>query len=291
MRWSNIRRMLGTATALATAVNGASAQGRAEQVVPLELVQTLVVSGPFDDDAAARVLVGSIPEVTARVVPLPATARIIGSLVYSHSTRSAVAFAASADSVLRMMEQSLVGAGWEKFEPPRHRGFNSNVYGGGSQFCMGDSAAVSLSVRPNAEGGTYLTIGHLLNHEYSVCRMEPPPLPERHESLIPTLLPPAGARSRGGGSGGGGGDHWHAHTQLQTTASIEELLEHYGAQLRAAGWQPGTSAADGALVLQTYRLTDDEGAQWNGLFTVSGEPGASHRFLSVLATRAEVDRP
>ena len=290
MRWSSIRRMLGTATALAVAVNGASAQGRAEQVVPLELVQTLVVSGPFDDDAAVSVLVGSIPEITARVVQLPASARIIGSLVYPQSTRSAVAFAASADSVLRMMEQSLVGAGWEKFEPPRRRGFNSNVYGSGSQFCMGDSAAVSLSVRPNPDSGTYLTIGHLRNHEYSVCRMEPPPLPERHESLIPTLLPPAGARSRGGGSGGGG-DHWNAHTQLQTTASIAELLEHYDAQLRAAGWQPGTSAADGPLVLQTYRLTDDEGTRWNGLFTVSGEPGASHRFLSVLATRAEVDRP
>ena len=290
MRWNSIRRILGAALTIVMAVNGASAQGRAEQVVPLELVQTLVVSGPFDDGPAPRVLVGAIPEVTTQAVPVPAAARVIGSIAYPQSTRSALAFAASPDSVLRMMERNLLAAGWDKFEPPQRSGFSFGGPGNALQFCMGDSAAVSLGVSANADGGTYLTIGHLRNHEYSMCRMQPPPDRDRRESLIPTLLPPDGVRSRGGGSGGSS-NSWDAHTHLLTTASIEALLEHYDAQLRAAGWQPGTSAADGALVLRTYRLTDGDGAQWNGLFTVSGEQGASHRFLSVLAIRAEDDRP
>ena len=291
MRWSSIRRTLGVAAAFAIAVNGASAQGRAEQVVPLELVQTLLDGGPFDDGPAPRVLVGSLPEITSRVLTVPTGARIIGSIVYPQSTRSALAFAAPADSVRAMMEQSLAAGGWKKLDLPQRGGFSA---GGLAQarrpYCLGDSATVTLGVKPNPDGGTYLTITHMRDREHSMCGRERPQYRERRESLIPTLLPPADAQSRGSSSGGST-NSWDAHTHLRTTASIEELLEHYDAQLRAAGWQPGTTATDGSLMLRTYRLTDEEGVHWNGLFTVSGEPGASHRFLSVLAIRAEDDRP
>ena len=286
----SIRRTLGAALAVAVAVNSASAQGRAEQVVPMELVRTLVAGGSLDGGVTPRVLVGRIPEITTDVVPVPAAARIIGSIVYPLSTRSALAFAAPPDSVRRMMERELRAAGWEKFEPQQRSGFGSTSFDDALRFCMGDSATASLVVRPNDEGGTYLVVSHMRNRDYSMCRMQPPAYRERPESPIPTLLAPDGVRSRGGGTGGGTGS-WHAHTQLETTTSIETLLAHYDAQLRAAGWHPGTSAVDGGLVLRTYRLTDAEGVHWNGLFTVSGEPGASHRFLSVLAIRAEDDRP
>ena len=290
MRWSNIRRTLGVMAALAVAANGASAQGRAEQVVPLELVQTLLDGGPFDDGPPPRVLVGSIPEITSEVLTVPGGARIIGSIVYAQSTRSALAFAVPADSVRAMMEQSLVARGWKKLELPQRGGFSASGFTQVRPYCLGDSATVSLGVKPNPDGGTYLTITHLRNRERSMCGREQPQFREMRESLIPTLLPPANAQSRGSSSGGSSRS-WDAHTHLRTTASIEELLEHYDAQLRAAGWQPGVTAADGTLMVRTYRLMDEKGARWNGLFTVGGEPGGAHRFLSVLATSAEVDRP
>ena len=290
MTWSRIRRLPAAIVAVVVCATGASAQGRAQQVVPLELVQVLVIGYPYGPDTAGpRVLVGGMPEATASAVPIPVAARIVGSFVFGQMTRSALALAAEPDSVRGMMERSLIAAGWEKFRPPHQQSGFSMRIGDLLQFCMGDTTTLNLDVRAKPDGGSYLIITHSTDRDHSICSMERQPYPERRQSVIPALVAPAGAQQTSSGMGGGS-DSWDAHTRVRTSAGADELLAHYDAQLRAAGWQPLATVADTGLIVRTYRVIDDDGAAWNAIFTVSAPAADGDRFLSVLALRAEPTR-
>lgn len=291
MKWIRLRRLPAAVAGVCVCTTGVSAQGRAQQVVPLELVQALVIGFPFSmDTMGPRVVVGGVPAVTANAVPLPADARIVGSFVFPSTTRSALALEAEPDSVRGMMERRLLAEGWEKFQPPQQRsGFATRGLSDVLQFCKGALMSVNLDVRKNPDSGSYLIVTHRHDQRFSMCQAEREAFERRRESVIPALLPPDDAQPTGSGSGGSS-DSWDAHTRLRTSASADELLAHYDVQLRAAGWQPLATVADTGLVVRTYRLTDDDGADWDAIFTVSAPAAETNRFLSVLALRTQPTR-
>lgn len=85
------------------------------------------------------------------------------------------------------------------------------------------------------------------------------------------LAAPEGAELQGSGASGGSGDHDEWYQRLRTDLSAAEVVRHYGEQLQARGWIPGTEATEGSVALRTFRLQDDEGQPWHALLFVSEE--------------------
>lgn len=262
----------------------AAAQASAEETVPLEFVEVLSRS-PFGP-ALPEVMVGRIPDQTARVLPLPDDGRIIGSLVYPGHSMSAVAVPGSQGTVRDDWTERLLETGWTRYEHPSRGGFESSP-AEGLQFCMGDSVTLNLGVMKNPRGGSYVTVMHPTGSRYSVCQQrERSGFMREQESLIPSLAPPAGAIALGSGFGGGG-DERHARARIDTDLTVDELVDHYGSQLREAGWDSRSRTGAPGVAVETFRVTDPEGAAWHGVLIASTPDGESDREALLTLTRVE----
>lgn len=284
---TQIGRIVGPLAAVLATVGTAAptaAQASAEETVPLEFVEVLSGS-PFGPAGTPEALVGGIPQSTARVLPLPDDGRIVGSLVYRAYAVSAVAVPGVVGTVRDDWTDRLLGAGWTRYQPPSRGGFESRP-AEGLQFCMGDSVTLNLGVTENPRGGSYVTVMHPTGRQYSICRHRERPHMPMNESLIPSLAPPGGAVALGSGSGGGG-DHWDAHARIQTNLTVDELVDHYGSQLRTEGWEVLERTSGQETAVEGYRMTDPEGAAWHGVLVASAPAGERDRFLSLRLTRVE----
>jgi hypothetical protein len=274
---SAVLAMIGTAVP-------APAQTPVHDGVPLEFVEALS-RGPFGPSGPLEVMVGGIPERTARAVPLPDDGRIVGSLVYRAFTFSAVAVPGAPAVVRDDWTERLLQSGWTRYKPPSRGGFASNPTEG-LQFCMGDSATLNLSVSANPRGGSYVRVTHPTRGSYNICQQRERTDPYTRESLIPSLAPPAGAVALGSGTGGGGNE-WEAHARIRTELSVDDLVVHYGSQLRDHGWQVETRTRGPGAAAEVFRVTDSEGAAWHGVLVASASAGESDRFLSLRLIRME----
>jgi hypothetical protein len=202
---------------------------------------------------------------------------------------SAVAVAGTPAAVREDWTARLLAAGWSKYEAPQHGGFESSSSGEGAQFCMGDSLTLSLGVSKSSRGGSYVLLVPINTREYSICSAPERPLRERTESLIPSLTPPRGSTSQGSGSGGGG-DAWDARARIRTELTAEQLIEHYGSQLRGHGWESLERLAASGVAVETFRVKDPDGAIWNGVLTAAAPSMEADRILSLRVTRVERGR-
>lgn len=258
-------------------------------MVPLELVQTLAFT-PFADAASPDVLVGRLPDDIADVVAVPADGRIIGSLVFRHNAVSAVAVPGPEQAMLDSTKARLMAAGWTKYDPPQQRGFASNRYMR-TTYCLGDTLSLNMRGGRDPDGGRSVLFVSASSRTASICRTQQPATSRRTAgpSLIPSLTPPEGSMASGSGAGSGSGEEY-ARARVRTDLSAAQLIEHYDAQLQAAGWTliQRLTADDAAVA--TYRVTDPEGAAWQGVLTAatpSAESATSPRFLSLRVLRLE----
>src|ERR1700741_799888 len=88
------------------------------------------------------------------------------------------------------------------------------------------------------------------------------------ELPIASLRAPDGAVAWNGGSGGGG-DSWQASTRLQTALSAAQLMDHYAAQLRQAGWTTQAPARDGSVLSLSAERSGRKGRPWRALLAVT----------------------
>lgn len=260
------------------------AQTAAGETVPVEFVEVLSGS-PFGPAGAPEVLVGRIPDRTARVLPLPDDGRIVGSLVYRTYSVSAVAVPRGMGTVRDDWTERLLGAGWTQYEPRSRGGFESNP-AEGLQFCMGDSVTLNLGVSENPRGGSYVTVMHPTGGQYSICRHRERSHMQMPESLIPSLAPPSGAVTLGRGSGGGG-DEQAAHARIRTDLTVDELVDHYGSQLRDHGWEAQTRTSGPGVAVELFRVADAEANAWHGVLVATAPTGELERFLSLRLIREE----
>jgi hypothetical protein len=281
-------------TPLATmllAVGPLLAQATNPPTVPLELVQTLALSPFAEPGTTPDVLVGRLPDRIAHVVPLPADGRIIGSLVFRQHAVSAVAVSGPARALLDTLAARLIAAGWTEHQAPRAHGFAStgNVR---PTYCLGDSVSLSTSTMRRSAEGRYVLFISAEGHAAFNCRdlegETSRPLWHGPE-LIPSLTPPEGSYTNGGGTGGGS-DEEYARARIRTDLTTTQVLDHYDAQLRAAGWTPVQRVAADDAAVATYRVTDSQGAVWHGVLTATmpaPSSAPSPRFLSLRLLRVD----
>ena len=279
------RRVVALAiVALLLSLHLEAAAQQQQQMVPLELMETLSLNIYGVDDEEPAILVGALPPAFVEAVPIPDNARIIGSIVHGNSSRSSLAVPGEPEMVRRDLEARLTAAGWQKFEPPEYGGFVNRAMPPGLQFCLGDSMSVSAATLENPRGGTYVVMMHAQRLRASLCNREEHYMVERrYRTMLPALRPPAGARMTGGGSGGSG-DDWRATARIETTESVNDVADHFDAQLRERDWTPLERVATDAVAMRTYRVADEDGREWYGVLTVAAPSSAAQHIVSLTVT-------
>lgn len=67
----------------------------------------------------------------------------------------------------------------------------------------------------------------------------------------------------------GGMNEWERTLRLQTTLAPADVLDHYAAQFREAGWTTSPPASDGGTAALTAGVRDARGATWRALVAVT----------------------
>jgi ketosteroid isomerase-like protein len=204
-------------------------------------------------------------------IPLPAPARVLGSVLHSRGERP-IAMEAVLDAddtpeeVLAAYTAQLMSDGWTDFEPggPIQGGFVSGRGEGGS-FRRADGGGPLLMVSANAPDAGPTDVR--LRLDWQLARRMPhgargaPPGFEK----LPRMTPPPGLAFRGEHLSGSD-LLWTAEAALRTDRSAAGLEAHFAAQLLRENWTRLGGGAHDAAAWSTWRVPGEE--LWRGLLVV-----------------------
>lgn len=229
----------------------------------------------------------------------PPSTRILGgtgsTLILESSSAPAEALAA--------MRAHLLSRGLTLPKPKPRQGF---VFGpptaesveGVLTICR-DSATVRVRTRADWSG-----VGSLVHLRYnsplagSPCYTpKPGEIPwdvraETDDIEKPLLLAPEGASSNGGHFSGGGSSsegeqHVTAEASVRSQLSTAEMIAHYAAQLKQAGWTVEEPMSNSMIGVLTARKTDSRGRQTIATLTDLRSQRGTHR----MTMRIEIPQP
>jgi hypothetical protein len=129
-----------------------------------------------------------------------------------------------------------------------------------------DSLSVTTMLKDSVSATRPLAVTVVRGEAARGCQML---AAERRESPldVPPLRAPTGVAARRRGSSWGGGS-LEQNAQLDTTLSVDAILDHYSRQLAAAGWTIGKPLVDAGTGLQRLSVRDRNGTEWQGALLV-----------------------
>jgi ketosteroid isomerase-like protein len=235
--------------------------------------------GPTGVEITVAGLPPSLPDI-----PLPAPARLLGSVLHSRGARPMVMEAVldaddTPERVLAAYTALLRSAGWTDFEGggPMRGGFVSGGDEGGSfRRADGDGPVLMVSADTPDAGPTAVRLRldwQLTRRMRHGPRGAPPGLEK-----LPRMTPPPGLDFRGEHLGGS--DRlWTAEAALRTERSTAELEAHFAGQLLRESWTRLGGGAHDAVAWSTWRLPGEE--RWRGLLLVLVAFDPDERYLTL----------
>lgn len=224
---------------------------------------------------------------------LPETGRLVGSAEWSDSSEIILSFEASPAEAGRAMTESLVSQGWKLAPAVERRGFVDSGETYNALLCGEDREYYSLSVEPENSGSSLATLRYGKEGSYSPCVAgEPYGLLSPPNDVFPELAAPRGANWRGGGGGGvpqlrEPGDSSYQATVVESALSVTELLEHYGDQMKPAGWKLTDQLVGEEASVQFWARSGENGEEFLGSLVVVELSGSSAEvILRVMLRRA-----
>jgi hypothetical protein len=229
-------------------------------------------------------------------VPLPEGVRLVGSVRWTETAEVIFDSDMSRDEVVRFYEVHYLPLGWAKpesmFPGMGGGGFtNTGFPDFGMYFCKGDKDPwlhIRAVAAPGQPTSVYVSVS--TNQEQSPCswgqRREAAMMRHFMEpDILPSLRPPEGASQFGGGSSGGNGSY-HSNAELRSNLGIEDVGDHYSAQLEAAGWTRTGSGSSGPLAWSAWDFKHED-EDWHGLFMALAHPWAEDEYKLLLETEEE----
>jgi hypothetical protein len=260
-------------------------------LVPRELVLALLSVNTGAGGTDLRV--GEAPDDIPPELVAPG-AQIIGSVSQFGNATLVLALPQTPDSAIGLMEAHLLAGGWTRppTSPARmlRRGFVgadfSDLANGMPNFiCRGDDY-VMLSSMYRTSGGSLLRVNYNRNNRPSMCTVRPQIERGRspfEEAPIPTLRAPAGSMTLNAGSpiSSMGQNEVTVSTRLSTQLSASDLVKHYDAQMRTAGWTQVEEGAIDLLAARTYRKTDEKNLAWTGVLYAISRPEGKEKDVAL----------
>ncbi len=236
----------------------------------LELVRRLLTHVPFGPEI--ELVVGALPASQADQLPLPADARLLGSVLRDREGRRSAleaVFNATGEpgAVLAAYQRQLQALGWEVFEGgpgPMHGGFMPARSGEGIMLRRGGSGPVLRAAAAPVKGNALdlrVTLDWEMPRHMAEWRAHRPP----DEGRLPSLHPPDGVTVHPRGGGGGGG-HWEQRAIAETEQPAVVLEGHFAEQLLTEGWTRDDGGAEDKVAWSSWRLPGD--GEWRGLLLV-----------------------
>jgi hypothetical protein len=256
----------------------------------LTLARRLLTHVPFGPDV--ELVVAGLPSSLARELPLPAGARLLGSVVRTWEGRR-MALEAVFDStgdpaaVLAAYGQQLQELAWEEFREgpgPPHGGFMPRRSLEGMILRRRGNGPVLRAAAARDRGTVDLRV--TLDWEMARHAREWGARGQQPWGPMPALYPPEGITVRGRGGGGGGG-HWEQLAVAETERAVAELEADFAAQLAAAGWTRKDGRADDTVAWSSWDLPDE--GRWRGLLLVLAAFAAGQRSLLLAIESTDMD--
>ena len=235
------------------------------------------------------VRIGEMPADLSVDVPLPKGARIAGSVQQPESYTQIILDAnLTPAQVTEFYSQTLSSAGWQPApKEPQGGGFVGST-DFPARYCLReDEAYLEIWSLEKPEGMTDVRLNLYAPAQAYFCQEREAGSMDEGMSLIPALEAPSGTRMMGGGSGSSGDGSSYISSDLESSLSAEELLEHYNAQLVSAGWELVEQGTTPVVSWSTWKLTDKNGKAWGGtLFIMEGQLNPEKRLAMLSVERA-----
>ena len=289
MRTVHPRAALAALAALLLAAGTAHAQPapRDTSPVPRELVELLFGRYGF---GMRDIVVGRAPSGLPAGLE-PEHVRAVGGMGGPMGGEAVYEVGRDPGAAAAALVATLEGGGWERYAPRpmgAMRGFvGSGMIGGPTnQFCKDRS---TVTVAPHRQfDRSYLRVTWTVA-ERNPCRMlaeqsEGQRMMEQRYGEIPSLSPPGDMEVQGSGTSTSG-DGWSVSARATGERTAVQLLDHYVAEMKAAGWTQATRQGDATLAIATFTRVGAERQSWYALLTVMPEPGQARAFALDLRGR------
>ena len=242
--------------------------------------------GSLDD---MTVYIGSTPQDVPYELPVPDTARTIGSITGGWVDYQ-LFFDSDLDSkaVSEFYTKNLVDKGWHP--APTNQGQSgfisqSDQY---QMYCQEDgNAYLTIETPSTTAGKTGIRLTLDTSPDPYQCDASAVNTGYSHQNLLPQLKAPEGTLVQGGGSGMSDRDAENS-ASLSSKLSPGELLNFYNQQLVDAGWNMQNSDEGDGGAWSQWTLKDERGEDWLGsLIVVKSSPDSDSVYALLRIEKGE----
>ncbi|MDY7093607.1 MAG: hypothetical protein SX243_11615 [Acidobacteriota bacterium] len=262
-----MRKMILVATCVLALVGPTVVLGEGSEANADELLLALL----SDSRGVPVIHRGGLPE--GLEMELPEASRLVGSAEWPDRSRIIVRLEASLEEARTALVKSLESQGWVVTAGKIYGFVHQEIYN--ASLCREEREALNLWVEPAGSGASLASLGYRKAWKKSPCLLHPYLGLHNHSGadIFPTLVAPGGARKWGGGGGGTSswrkpGDSHYRATVLESALSVPELIEHYGEQMKQAGWKLTDQVVGEEASVQFWTLKGEKGKEFFGTFVV-----------------------
>jgi len=237
--------------------------------------------GPADKDTT--IWIGQLPEDVPLPLPIPESARIIGSMQGPY-TALEILFDIDQpfEEVREFYRKALTADGWAAPESVSPGGGFVDAPFEVDGYCLEKrDAYLTLSGRDVEGAPADVRLSVMMPAEYTPCDAQAADQPPDAYRLLPALSAPSGVEMRSGGAGSGDG-YAEASAGLRTSLTPSDLLTGYNEQLAAAEWTLSSSQSAETFAWSTWTVPETDGQQWNGLLLILQTPPESGELFALL---------
>jgi hypothetical protein len=230
---------------------------------------------------------GRLPDVLPFDLPIPDTARVIGSYGGDRDLTALIDADSQPKQIVAFYTDRLRASGWSTLQAGHDPGgFIPPQLAQQAQalFCRStDGPAMTVFAQVAANGTTHATLSINLDPVNNPCRQTPDHEPPERSigPQLPPLEPPAGCDLYTHGMSTG--PHTSATlATLTTQLDLAAVVHHYGRQLEEAGWRADESGQSGPVAWSAWDFVDRDRSPARGVFVTIQEPGETGRYALYL---------
>lgn len=235
-----------------------------------------------------QLLPGQLPPNFPADFPLPAGARVVGSLVAARPT-IALDTGQSPEEVIAFYTERLTAAGWSVPEgmSPRQGGFLHSQYGIAGRnhvyFYRDDGPSLNVMTQAAANGRTSVLISQTPEGAGPMRRALQGRRGMHYDifSVFPPIAPPPKSQQFQEG-GSGGDDRVSTTARVETDLDLAALATHYTGQLERGGWQRTDGGVSDPVAWSAWTFESEDKESWRALLVILKRPDVPQRYWAHL---------